>query len=167
LAELYRRRWTIEGLFLVLTEALTCENPGLNYPKAALFGFCMALVAYNVLALVKAALRVVHGGQLIEQTLSLYYVVSSLARNYGGMMIALPEHEWAGFRTLAASELATVLLELAGHVDLARYTKHPRKPKKPPPKRHHDPNHPHVSTAKILKQRRQATNPRPRVDSRP
>jgi len=47
LAELYRKRWTIEALFLVLTEALTCENPGLNYPKAALFGFCMALVAYN------------------------------------------------------------------------------------------------------------------------
>lgn len=156
LAELYRKRWTIEGLFLVLTEALTCENPGMNYPKAALFGFCMALVAYNVLSLVKAALRVVHGGQLIEQTLSLYYVVSSLARNYGGMMVALPEHEWAGFRTLDADALATVLLDLAGHVDLARYTKHPRKPKKPPPVRHYDPKHPHVSTAKILEQRRQS-----------
>src|SRR6202041_1761298 len=42
LAELYRERWTIETLFLVLTEALACENPGMNYPKAALFGFCMA-----------------------------------------------------------------------------------------------------------------------------
>jgi IS4 transposase len=172
LAELYRQRWTIEGLFLVLTEALTCENPGLNYPKAALFGFCMALVAYNVLALVKAALRVVHGGQLIEQTLSLYYVVSSLARNYGGMMIAVPEHEWAGFRTLTAGELATVLRELAGHVNLARYTKHPRGPKKPPPERHYDPKHPHVSTAKILEQRRQSkelqsTNPRQGGDSPP
>jgi Transposase DDE domain len=156
LAELYRRRWTIEGLFLVLTEALTCENPGLNYPKAALFGFCMALVAYNVLSLVKAALRVVHGGQLIEQTLSLYYVVSSLARNYGGMMVALPEHEWAVFRTLDAEGLAGVLLDLAGHVDLARYTKHPRKPKKPPPERNYDPKHPHVSTAKLLEQRRQS-----------
>jgi IS4 transposase len=157
LAELYRKRWTIEALFLVLTEALTCENPGMNYPKAALFGFCMALVAYNVLALVKAALRVVHGGQLIEQTLSLYYVVSSLARNYSGMMIAIPEHEWASFHTLDAGELATVLRDLAGHVDLARYTKHPRGPKKPPPKRHNDPKHPHVSTAKILERRRQSS----------
>jgi hypothetical protein len=154
LAELYRKRWTIEGLFLVLTEALTCENPGLNYPKAALFGFCMALVAYNVLALVKAALRVVHGGVLIEQTLSLYYVVSSLARNYSGMMIAIPEPEWADFRTLEVGELAAVLRELAGHVDLVRYTKHPRGPKKPPPKRHNDPKHPHVSTAKILERRK-------------
>ena len=158
LAELYRKRWTIETLFLVLTEALSCENPGLNYPKAALFGFCMALVAYNVLALVKAALRVVHGGQLIEQTLSLYYVVSSLGRNYGGMMIALPEEEWADFRRLDAVGLAAVLRELAGQVDLTRYTKHPRGLKKPPPKRHYDPKHPHVSTAKILEQRRQSKN---------
>ncbi|HZC00299.1 MAG TPA: hypothetical protein VE844_02740, partial [Gammaproteobacteria bacterium] len=29
----------------------------LGYPKAALFGFCLALVAYNVLAVVLASLR--------------------------------------------------------------------------------------------------------------
>jgi len=172
LAELYRKRWTIEGLFLVLTEALSCENPGMNYPKAALFGFCMALVAYNVLALVKAALRVVHGVEVIEQTLSLYYVVTSLARNYGGMMIAIPMQEWDGFRALDAKALAAVLRELAGHVDLARYTKHPRGPKKPPPERHYDPKHPHMATAKILEQRRQSekrqsSNPRQGGDSPP
>ena len=157
LADLYRERWRIETLFLVLTEALSCENPGLNYPKAALFGFCKALVAYNVLALMKAALRVVCGSTLIEQTLSLYYVVSSLGRNYAGMMIALPEEEWVRFRDLDAEGLAAVLRELAGHVKLARYVKHPRGPKKPPPKRHYNPKHPHVSTAKILNQRRQST----------
>jgi hypothetical protein len=155
LAELYRQRWSIETLFLVLTEALACENPGLNYPKAALFGFCMALLAYNVLSLVKAALRVVHGSQVIEQTLSLYYVVSSVSRNYSGMMIALPEEQWVGFRTLTANELASVLRQLAEHVNLSAYTKHPRGPKKPTPKRHHDPKHPHVSTAKVLSERQQ------------
>jgi hypothetical protein len=31
----------------------------LGYPGAALFGFCIALLAYNVLAVVKAALRVI------------------------------------------------------------------------------------------------------------
>ena len=35
LAELYCQRWTIEGLVLVLTEALTCENPGMNYPAVS------------------------------------------------------------------------------------------------------------------------------------
>lgn len=155
LAELYRKRWLIETLFLVLTEALTCENPGLNYPKAALFGFCMALVAYNVLSLVKAALRVVHGGQLIEQILSLYYVVTSVSRDYHGMMIAIVEEQWTSFRNCTAAELAVLLRQLAAHVDLARYTKHPRGPKKPPLKRTYDPEHPHVSTAKVLQLRQQ------------
>lgn len=158
LAELYRRRWTIEALFLVLTEALACENPGLNYPKAALFGFCMALVAYNVLALVKAALRAARGGQVIEPILSLYYVVNSVSRDYSGMMIALPQEEWRDFRTLDAEGLASVLRRLASHVDLTRYAKHPRGPKKATPKRHYDPKHPHVSTAKLLDQRRQSQN---------
>lgn len=153
-AELYRKRWTIEALFWVLTEALACENPGLNYPKAALFGFCVALLAYNVLALVKAALRVVHGGQVIEQTLSLYYVVSCVSRTYGGMMIAIPEEDWVGFRALDAEGLATVLRQLAEQVKLSAYRKHPRGPKKPTPKRHYDPKHPHISTAKVLSQRR-------------
>jgi IS4 transposase len=153
LAELYRKRWTIETLFLVLTEALTCENPGMTYPKAALFGFCMALLAYNILALVKAALRVVHGRAVVEQILSLYYVVTSLGRDYSGMMIAIPEEQWLAFRTLTPKELAVVLRELAEHVDLRRYTKHPRGAKKPAPKRHYDPKHPHVSTAKVLEQR--------------
>ena len=44
----------------------------LGYPKAALFGFCLALVAYNMLAVVMAALRSVHGAECIDQELSLY-----------------------------------------------------------------------------------------------
>jgi IS4 transposase len=154
LAELYRQRWMIETLFLVLTEALTCENPGMNYPKAALFGFCMALMAYNVLALIKASLRVVYGAQVIEQILSLYYVVSSVSRDYHGMMIAIPDEEWVLFRTLTAEGLAARLRQLAECVDLSRYRKHPRGPKKPSPERLYDPKHPHVSTAKLLAQRR-------------
>jgi hypothetical protein len=159
LAELYRKRWTMETLFLVLTEALTCENPGMTYPRAALFGFCMALLAYNILALVKAALRVVHGGEVIEEVLSLYYVVGSVSRDYNGMMIAIPEEQWFAFRTLTPEELAGVLRQLAEHVDLARYTKHPRGAKKPAPNRTYDPKHPHVSTAKVLAQRQKQERP--------
>jgi hypothetical protein len=155
LAELYRQRWSIENLFQILTDALTCEHQGLGYPKAALFGFCTALVAYNVLAVVKAALRTVYGGTLIEQTVSLFYLVATVTRTYSGMMIALPEAEWVRFGTLTTSELALVLRELAAQVNLAAYTKHPRAPKKPGPKKQHDPKVPHVSTAKILAQRQQ------------
>ena len=50
---LYRQRWRIEHLFLNLTTILHCELNTLPYPKAALFGFCVALAAGNVLATVK------------------------------------------------------------------------------------------------------------------
>jgi hypothetical protein len=48
-------------MFQALTETLTCEVNTLGYPKAALFGFCLALLAYNAVAVLKAAVRAVHG----------------------------------------------------------------------------------------------------------
>src|SRR4051794_13601466 len=60
-AKLYRRRWTIEHAFEDLAVALECEINTLCYPKAALFGFCVGLVVYNLLGIVKGALRGVHG----------------------------------------------------------------------------------------------------------
>jgi len=53
LARLYLHSWSIEGLFNVLTTTLSCEQTSLGYPKAALFSFCVTLVAYNVLATVE------------------------------------------------------------------------------------------------------------------
>jgi len=66
LAEAYRSRWRLENVFQTLTEALVCEINTLAYPKAALFGFCVALVTYNVLATVRAALRSEHGREAVE-----------------------------------------------------------------------------------------------------
>jgi hypothetical protein len=51
----------------VLTGVLECEQPRLGYPNAALLWFCVTLVAYNVLAVVKAALRAAHGCDKVEQ----------------------------------------------------------------------------------------------------
>ena len=48
----------------------------MGYPKAALFGFCLALVAYNLLAVVLAALRGVHGEETVDDEVSLYYVAN-------------------------------------------------------------------------------------------
>jgi len=56
-ANLYRRRWRIETAFQELQRDLHSEINTLGYPRAALFGFCIALVAYNIMALVYAALR--------------------------------------------------------------------------------------------------------------
>lgn len=55
IAQMYRKRWKLETLFQVLTENLCCEINTLGYPKAALFTFCIALVAYNVLSTVQAS----------------------------------------------------------------------------------------------------------------
>jgi hypothetical protein len=46
---------------LHLTQELRCELDTLAYPPAALFAFALAVVAYNALAVVKAALRRVPG----------------------------------------------------------------------------------------------------------
>src|SRR5512143_3023654 len=64
-AELYRGRWTLETAFQELEAALNGEINTLGYPKAALFAFSIALVAYNVLSAVKAALRS-HGGRTMR-----------------------------------------------------------------------------------------------------
>jgi hypothetical protein len=153
IARLYQKRWRIETAFQELTIALRCEINTLAYPKAALFGFCVALLAFNVLSVVKAALRAVHGVQTIEDSLSAYYLADEIAGTYRGMMIAIPEDQWEVFGRLTTAQLVKILKELARNVDLARLTKHPRGPKKPPPHRKRSRRVTHVSTARLLAQR--------------
>jgi hypothetical protein len=66
------------------------------------------------------------------------------------MMVAIPSHHWMIFRIMNAKQLADVLKDLAAHVNLRRYKKHPRGPKKKPAQRTAYRNGGHVSTAKIL-----------------
>lgn len=150
IAELYRKRWCIETMFQELESHLHSEVNSLGYPKAALFGFCVALVAYNVLAVVKAALRAQRGEE-IEKELSGYYLAGNIARTYDGMMIALPEQEWRVFQVMTNGEMANILLALASNVKLSKYRKSRRSPKKPVGRRDKYSNHPHVSTAKLLR----------------
>ncbi|MGL6341357.1 MAG: transposase [Waterburya sp.] len=51
-AQIYRHRWRIETLFQILTKIFNCEIKTLGYPQAAVFAFCVALVSYNILAVV-------------------------------------------------------------------------------------------------------------------
>jgi hypothetical protein len=154
-ADLYRRRWSVETLFQELTCHLGCEVNTLGYPRAALFGFCVALVAYAVLAVVKAALRSVHGEEVVETQVSGYYLASEMTRVHGGMMIAIPPEHWQVFRELDGSGMARLLRQLASRMNLAKYRKQTRQPKKPSPKRVHDPEQPHVATSELLAQRKQ------------
>ena len=82
IAHLYRKRWTIETMFQQLESYLQSEINALGYPKAALFGFCVALVAYNVMVVIKAAMRHVHGEEKIEQEVSGYYIAGEILGVY-------------------------------------------------------------------------------------
>lgn len=152
IAEVYRKRWTLETLFQELTVTLNCEINTLGYPKAALFGFCVALMAYNIVSIVKAALRAEHGHEQIEQGVSGYFLANEVRRTHDGMMIAMPPSKWKAFRTMDAKDFGDELRRIARGANLRAYKKHPRGPKKPVPKRIRYRNKKHVSTARLLAQ---------------
>jgi IS4 transposase len=157
IAELYRQRWTIETAFQELEATLDGEINTLGYPKAALFAFCVALVAYNVLSTLKAALRSVHGEKVVAEEVSGYYVADEIKMTRRGMMIAIPEDEWVVFHDATPPELAKVLVRLAAAVRLPKYRKHPRGPKKPKPAKQSGAKIKHVATAKLLSARQICT----------
>jgi hypothetical protein len=159
-AQLYQNRWKLETAFQHLEAYFHSEINTLGYPKAALFGFCLALVAYNLLAVVLAALRSIHGEDTVDQDVSLYYIANEISATYKGMMIAIPALEWDLFYSMNRADLAAILLELARRVRLQAFRKSPRRPRKPRPKGKKMSREGHVSTAKLL-MTRQANSARP------
>jgi hypothetical protein len=150
IADLYLKRWTIEGVFLTLTQIMDGEIPSLGYPKAALFAFGIALVSYNIASVIRAALRATFGHEKVEKEVSWYYIANEVRFNYGGMDVALHEETWVPFQSMSARELAAKLKEYASNVRLSAFKRHPRGPKKPAPQRTQYANDPHVSTARLL-----------------
>jgi hypothetical protein len=109
-----------------------------------------------VVSVVKIALAAVHGAQAKREDLSGYYLAGEVAATYHGMKIAVPEAEWTKhFASLPAAALARILKNIAAKVRPDRFRKTRRGPKKPMPKRTFDKRHPHVSTARILAERKQ------------
>ena len=130
LAELYRTRWHIETAFQELTEALRCEVKTLGYPKAALFAFALAVAAYNLLVLVRAALASGQGREKVERELSSYHLATEVAVMAEGLAVAVTEEAWERFARMDAAALAAWLHETAAGLNWARYRKSPRGPKK-------------------------------------
>ena len=139
-ASLYRKRWTVETMFQEMTDNLTCEIKTLGYPRAAVFAFCLALMAWNGISVIHAALRNVHGEETVEENLSSYYLSLEISQVYHGMLIAIPPKEWEIFRNLTTAQLASLLKQLAGRVSLQKLQKHARSPKRPQPKRKYSGN---------------------------
>jgi Transposase DDE domain len=152
-ADLYRKRWRLETAFQELTTHLRCELNTLGYPPAALFAFCVAVGCYNLLAVIKGALRGVHGSKTIEETLSNFYMTDEISGVYRGMMIALPPSEWTVFGTMSEEQFADLLSQWARRLDLTDYRKAKGRVVKPPPAQ---PNGrlKHVATAQLLPKKR-------------
>jgi IS4 transposase len=150
LANLYLQRWTIEEAFRQLTEYLSCEISTLGYPKAALFAFTLAVLAYNTMMCVKAALKAAHKEG--RDNWSTFYMAWEVKATFDGMLVAVPPEEWQLFANMTNESLADFLRELAGTIDPARYAKHKRGPKKTPERKKVKSRH--VSTAKILLERK-------------
>jgi hypothetical protein len=156
LADLYLQRWRVEHAFQTMTDVLRCELNTLAYPKAALLGFCVALVGFNVLSVARAALRSEHGAEAVEGRVSNYHVMCEVRETYKGMMIALPPASWAAFRAWPLAEFVALLCEVAARADLRKYPLSRRKPKPPGAKKLARRNTPgrHVATKRLLDQRK-------------
>jgi hypothetical protein len=148
--ELYRKRWTVERLFQTMTDLLRCEVNTLAYPKAALFGFCTALAASNILATIKAALRATHKGVAVDEELSDFVIAEELAGTYRGMMIALPDEKWVHLGKMPDEDFVAWLIDIATRVRLDRYRKTRRGPKKPRTYRTRFRKAKHVATSRLI-----------------
>jgi IS4 transposase len=155
-ARLYRRRWDIETMFQRLESVLCSEVASLGQPRAALLAFGVAVLAYNVLAVLQAAVRARHDLQAEAMALSPYYFAVEIKAHYAGMMVAIAAAAWQAYDAMGAQQLADVLMQMAAHADPVALRKHPRGPK-PPKKKGYAPAtlvRRHVSTARVMKEGR-------------
>jgi IS4 transposase len=149
-SEVYRKRWTLETMFQSLTQMLEGEIDTLGYPRAALFGFSVALATYNVLSTVQAALRAKFGIEKVQEEVSAFYIAHEVQASHPGMEIVFDPEVWEPFPKMSTKALAKELLGWAVNIKLSKYQRHARGPKKPVPKRTRFVDKMHVSTARLL-----------------
>jgi IS4 transposase len=164
IARLYRKRWRIEGMFQRLESVLHSEIHTLGHPRAALLGFTVAVLAYNVLAMLKRSVETAHAAA--DETgapppeVSTYYLAVQIRSQYEGMLIALPPNEWSHWSDATPDVIASKLLELARCVDPAQVRTRRRGPKtrKPAPYVDGAVARAHHSTARLLKRAKGGTS---------
>lgn len=153
-ARLYRRRWSIESLFQRLESVLQSEMITLGHPRAALLAFGVAVLAWNVLAVLQGAIKTRHNLTAAGIELSPYYLAVEIKAQYAGMMTAIAVVAWQAYDEVTPAQLGRMLLDMASHVDPRRLRKHPRGPKKPKKKPYAARAEVarHISTARVLRE---------------
>ncbi|MFT4195499.1 IS4 family transposase [Ottowia sp.] len=153
IAQLYRKRWRIEGMFGRLESVLHSEIKTLGHPRAALLGFTVAVLAYNVLALLKQFIEHAHRHSHPQLDVSTYHLAVDIASDYGPMLRMLPPEHWPRADD-DPRQLADRLMLLASRLSPRQLATSRRKPKLAQAKGYVDGAiaRSHVSTARILKQ---------------
>jgi IS4 transposase len=156
IATLYRKRWRIEGMFQRLESVLHSEIRSLGHPRAALLGFTVAVLAYNVLALVQRAVEQAHRKEKPQLEISSYHLAEHVKSGYEGLLIALPREYWPSAQDHSPRQLAQRLLRLARRISPRQVATSKRGPKIDKPKGYVDgaTARAHVSTARVLAEAR-------------
>jgi hypothetical protein len=141
-------------MFQRLESVLHSEIRSFGHPRAALLGFALAVLAYNLLAALKRSIEYAHRDSLPQLDVSTYHLAAHIRSGYEGMMIALPHATWAPWTEANPQQAAQRLLQLALRVNPKQVATSKRGPKSRKPKSYVDTAtaQTHFSTAKVLKQ---------------
>ncbi|MCA9135603.1 MAG: transposase [Planctomycetales bacterium] len=156
IADVYRFRWDEETGFYYLTTTLTCEVKSVSEPKAALFLFCMAMMAFNVRQTVFAALYAEHSEELVNDV-SHHAISVEVSQYTDGMLVVLDDAFWDRVLGPHMEHGTDRIREISRAIDLSKYRKSKRGPKKKVEKPPRTRKRTHVSTAKILAQAKNQT----------
>lgn len=154
LAELYHQRWEIENAFYVLTTTLTCEVKSIGHPQAALFLFCLAMLAFNCRQVLVAVLWKIYPQSDVE-AMSHFKMAQAIVKPMDGLLGTISESEWNSLVPQTAEECAKFLSEVAQHVDIQSFRKATRGPKNPKAKGKRPKSNAHVATHRLLEERKQ------------
>lgn len=132
---------------------LHSEIKTLGHPRAALLGFAVAVLAYNVLALLKQLIAHAHRQSYPELDVSTYHLAVDIASDYGPMLRMLPPEHWPQADD-DPRQLVDHLLLLGSRTSSKQLATSKRKPNNARPKGYADGSiaRSHVSTARALKQ---------------
>jgi IS4 transposase len=157
ITELYRTRWRIEGMFGRLESVLNSEMTSFGHPRAALLGFAVSVLAYNVLTLIQRCVEQAHQRQHEPSPeVSTYHLALQIRSSFQGLLIAVPTECWPSWHKADPCRLVEHLLCLARHLDPRQGVTSKRKPKPKTPKGYVDAKaaRTHVATARVLAQAR-------------
>ena len=101
-------------MFQRLESVLHSEISSLGHPRAALLGFAVSLLAYNVLALISRFVEQSHQPPSEpSREVSTFHLALSITASYQGMLIAVPPEHWAAWRHADPAAVAGRLRHLS------------------------------------------------------